>query len=120
MSEHNALEFARNGLDSIWTLEVLLIMHQTPEREWHEQELEREVRGSPQVIREAARVLSRLSLVIVVEGRWRYVPATPELASVVVELAKLHASKPMLLAKAIFSSKSDRIQTFADAFRMRE
>lgn len=120
MSEHNALEFARDRLGSIWTVEVLLIIQHTPEREWDEPELEREVRGSPQIIREAARVLSHSGLAAVVEGRWRYAPATPELASVVAELAKLQASKPMLLAKAIFSSKSDRIRTFADAFRVRE
>jgi hypothetical protein len=120
VSEHSALGFARDSLGSIWTLEVLLILQQTPQRDWDEQELEREVRGSPQIIREAVSVLSRAGLAVLDNRRWRYAPATPELGIVVVELVKLHASKPMLLAKTIFSSKSDRIRTFADAFRIRE
>lgn len=119
MAEQEALGFARDALDSIWTLEVLLIMHRAPERAWHEQELEREVRGSSQIVQEAMGVLSSAGLVDVNEGRWRYAPVTPERADVVAELAKLHASKPMLLAKTIFSSRSDRIRTFADAFRIR-
>jgi hypothetical protein len=120
VSERSALGFARDSLGSIWTLEVLLIMQQAPQRGWDEQELEQEIRGSPQIIREAVGVLSRAGLAVLDDRRWRYVPATPELANVVVELAKLHASKPMLLARTIFSSKSDRIRTFADAFRIRE
>lgn len=120
MSEHQAVEFARDCLGSIWTLEVLLILRRDPERQWHEQELEREVRGSPQIVREAVGVLSRAGLAVVDAERWRFAPATPEIADIVAELAELHETKPILLAKAIFSSRSHRIRTFADAFRIRD
>lgn len=114
VSEEKALAFVRDALGSIWSLEVLLVLQQDQGRSWDEPELEREVRGSPQIVREALAVLSRVRVASSTDGPWQYVPASPELAALVAEVAQLQALKPLLVSKAIFASSNDRVRAFAE------
>ena len=121
MSEEEALAFARDSLGSIWTLEVLVIMARDAGGSWTEAALEREVRGSKQIVRDAVRVLSRLGLVSSADGdAWRYAPGSAEMVARMNELISLYASKPMTVVKAILSSPNQRVQTIADAFRLKD
>jgi hypothetical protein len=51
---------------------------------------------------------------------YRLEPASPDMDDMARALADLYKRKPRAVMRAIFSAPKDRIQTFADAFRMRK
>jgi len=53
-------------------------------------------------------------------GPWRFLPVSDQQAALARELIDLYKSKPRSVARAIFAAPADRIQTFADAFRLRK
>jgi hypothetical protein len=54
------------------------------------------------------------------QGRYRYGPATEPLERGIGELAHAYNEKPVTLIRAIYRIADNKIQSFADSFKLRE
>jgi hypothetical protein len=115
------LRSLRSSITSIWDLELLLILHRDRARAWTAEALVLELRSSPVLVTGALRALCSAGLAVEeADGQYRYQPATLELDGVVQQLARAYAEFPIAVAKAIYAAPSDKIQVFADAFRLKK
>lgn len=116
-----AERFIRDSIRSVWELELLLLMRRTPERSWDAGMLERELRSSRMLTAAALLSLTRAGLVAEdPPGHYRYRPASPQLDLVADELEQAYAQTPAAVMQAIWSAPNSKIQTFADAFRLKK
>ncbi|MBC6983531.1 hypothetical protein H8B08_17430 [Caulobacter sp. 17J80-11] len=53
------------------------------------------------------------------DGRHTYAPASPALAALCDRLQSLYRERPVRVVNAIVSSSGDKLQNFADAFRLK-
>ena len=98
---------------------MVLTMRRHSGRSFTPAELVAELRASDLVVSEGLTVLGSAGLVSVeADGRASYAPASPLLEQLVQRLEKLHRDRPMAVTKAIFSTPNERLQVFADAFRL--
>jgi hypothetical protein len=113
--------FVRDTFRSVWALELLLLMCADPGRVWSADELNLELRGSRTLVDEILTRLQQRGLVKEEpEKRYRYEPATLRLRELVQELQTAYAERPLAVLKAIFTAPNERIQTFADAFKVKK
>jgi len=115
------LAFVRGSVKSVWSVELLLFMRRRADCAWSVAELVRELRGSDFVVTESLRTLQWAGLVAPeADERYRYAPASPEFERLTAQLEEVYRARPIAVAKAILSTPSERLQTFADAFRLRK
>lgn len=119
--ENEPLEFVRTSIRSVWTLELLLCLSRSPSRGWTPPELVRELRASDPIVGDGLAGLQVAGLVRPSpDGLFFYAPASSQLDRLVQELARLYRDKPTLVTRAIFGSPDGRLQSFADAFRLKK
>lgn len=117
MGEDDILQFVRNWVPSAWTLELLLLLCRDPGSPWTCEALVRELRGTLSLVMQNLAVLTNAGLIAeTADGRYAYRPQTPELAALVDGLARLYRQKPITVLQTIFTTPSDKIRLFADAF----
>jgi hypothetical protein len=110
-------------IDSVEQLEILLLLHQHPERSWTAESVARELRVSPLSAGDRLKDMARaaiLSKVKGTEGEYRYAPENPQLGGAVSGLATAYSERRVTVINLIFSKPVDKIRTFADAFRLRK
>lgn len=96
--------FIRTCIDRLETLDVLLVLSADAARAWSAQELRQEMRSSPLAVEMALRELSSKDLVREEEdGRFRFLPRTPELAEVTRRLAACYRDKRTAIITLIYS-----------------
>lgn len=116
--------FIQDTIPSIESAELLLCLARHPEREWSPAELAREIR--PTVITDAAArkcLATFAARGLVVEkrdSRVQYSPASARLEGAVRALAKAYNERPVTLIRWIYSLKDQKIQSFADAFKIKK
>ena len=120
MNEEIVLSFVRSAIKSAWSLELLLLLHRNPEQSWTSEALIRELRGSEPLVDESLATLSAIGIVTVGEAGARYQPQSAEMAELVAALVELYAQKPITVLRTIFTSPSDKIRSFSDAFLFRK
>lgn len=121
MTDDQIFSFARNTIRSVWALELLLLLHRYPTRGWSSDELVRELRSSQAVILPSLETLKAAGLVAEREkGNFGYAAATPDLDAMTEELAKVYATSPIALAKAIMRAPNEKLAIFSDAFKFRD
>ncbi len=65
--------FVQEGLGSMWTLNLMLALRESPERRWSAAELVAHLRASDKIVREQMPRLRDLGLVADIEdGRWMW------------------------------------------------
>ncbi|HSI35718.1 MAG: hypothetical protein ACAI43_11595 [Phycisphaerae bacterium] len=109
-------------LDSVVQVEVLLLLHAQPAREFSAAAVARELRI------EAAGAEAQLQhlraggmLESTPAGGYRYAARAPALAAAVGELARAYADRRVTVISLIYSKpRTDQVRTFADAFRLRK
>jgi hypothetical protein len=116
LDEEIVLSFVRSAIKSAWSLELLLLLHRNPCQSWTGESLVRELRGSEHLVDESVAILGAAGLVEVGEAGARYRPQSGELAALVTALVDLYGQKPLTVLKTIFTSPSDKIRSFSDAF----
>ena len=120
ITEEAVLSFVRSLIKSAWTLELLLLLHRDREREWELESLVRELRGSVALVTESLKALGNAGLILLTENEtYLYKPRSPELEDLVSALVELHALKPITVLRTIFTSPSDKIRSFSDAFLLK-
>ena len=115
--------FIAENISSVTQLEVLLLLKGHPEQSWNADEVARALYAGPTLLAdELAAWLSR-GLLEVEPDRpeaYRYAPRTQELAALVDALEEAYKSRRVSVITAIYSKPTDKIRTFADAFRIRK
>lgn len=71
-------------------------------------------------VREYVSLFVDRGLIRQAHGRYRYGPSTDELERGIGELARAYNEKPVTLIRAIYRIADDKIQSFADSFKLRE
>jgi hypothetical protein len=105
---------------SVWALELLLILKRDPARRWTREELVRELRASDALVRDNLEIFESIGLALPEDGRYRYAPASPVLAALCDRLETVYRQKPVSVINAIAGSAKDRLQSLANAFKLRD
>lgn len=114
-------EFLRRVVRSAWGLELLLLMRATQSRSWTSIELSAELRGSVPLVEDILGVFVRSQIVALEDGRrYRYSPAERSTENLISDLAKMHRDYPLTVVKEILRAPNDKIQSFVDAFRLKQ
>lgn len=121
MIDDDVLSFLRTSIRSVWTLELLLLLWRAQDRAWSAAELVRELRASDSIVFDGIAALQAAGLVVS-EGKdgFRYKPASSVLDLLLQRLAQLYRERPMVVTRALFASPEQKLQTFADAFRLKK
>jgi len=121
VDEDELLAFVRNAIGSVWTIELLVVLQRTPDEAWSAKALVTDLRASARVVADSLAALENAGLVSTnEEGLYRYQPVSRNIDGTVRDLVDLYARKPMTVVNTILSSPTNKIQTFADAFRFRK
>ena len=118
MISDDLLSFIRASIRSTWALELLLLMRTRASQAAAPDELVRALRSTPTLINTCLEQLQQAGLVVREEsGAWRYAPAAPALDQLTAQLETAYAERPVAVVNAIMTTPSDRLKSFADAFR---
>lgn len=110
--------FLSRDIDSIGTLEVLVLVCCKRDRAWSVDDLVRETRTTEFAIRQRLSVLRKLNLVDERDG-WQYV-ASPADDEVVVQTVDAFREMRLRVIEAIYSNARGSFREFAEAFRLRD
>lgn len=114
-------EFIQDSFKTVWALELMLFLRRGEDRAWGVDELVRELRGSEPVVLQSLSTLQVAGLVLVDEaGQARFAPASPALRASADAVEAAYREKPNAVRRLIMSAPSDKLQTLADAFRLRK
>ncbi len=115
------LRFVRSSIKSVWALELLLVMRRAASRVWTIDELTHEMRSNRTLVADIASAFVKIGLLEEPASEtFRYRPASGELDDLVQQLDRLYAERPLALIKEIVSAPNERIQSFADAFKLKK
>jgi hypothetical protein len=121
VTEEELLAVVSNTFRTVWPLELLLLLRREPRQAWLVEALVRDLRASVTAVNESLVVLRRLGVVGVdQQGAYLFAPASADLDQLVRELSDLYTRKPRAIMRAIIAAPNDRVQTFAEAFRLRK
>lgn len=106
---------------SVWALELLCFLRQTPDRVHSHDAMVAGLRGSDLVVSQSLESLVAGGLVAAEEhGAARYLPATPALDVLAGRAEALYQTSPDLVRRLIVSAANPSITAFADAFKLRK
>jgi hypothetical protein len=112
------LSFIRASIRSTWALELLLLMRRQSPRPAAPEELVLALRATPGLVGSCLDQLQTAGLVVKEEsGLWRYAPAAPALDQLSGELEAAYAERPVAVINAIMTTPTEKLKSFADAFR---
>ncbi|HET9663726.1 MAG TPA: hypothetical protein VFP00_05820 [Burkholderiales bacterium] len=119
------LAFIHTAIPSVSAAEVLLLMHRHPGRWWTAAELRSELPADVNITESGiAACLDALRPRGVVEldgeKRVRYAPASESHDAHVRTLAQAYNERPVTLIRMIYALRDSKIQSFADAFKVRK
>jgi hypothetical protein len=118
--DRELVDLLRGSIRSVWNLELLLFMARNAQRGWRADDLVRELRASDFIVSEGLQTLQTAGLASPAgEGTHRYLPASGDLDRLVQQLERQYRERPQSVTRAIFSAPNDKLQTFADAFRLK-
>jgi hypothetical protein len=116
------LQFIILCIPTYQAAEVLLFFAAHPDGQWSPEETVVAIRPvvvTVPAMREYLVLFAKTSLLAETDGEFRYDPS-PELEPCVGELARAYNEKPVTLIRAIYRIADSKIQSFADAFKLRE
>jgi hypothetical protein len=114
-------KFIQANVRTVWALEILLLLGRSAERSWTVDELNRELRGSVGLVLDVLGKFEQLGLTTrEADQRYRWAPASAELERLSRDLVSLYATHPFTVIKAITEAQTERIQTLADAFKIKK
>jgi hypothetical protein len=114
-------QFLAQHIESLAQLEMLLMMQREPERSWDCDELARGLYISSDMGQGILTDLERRGFAAASEGRtrFRYVAGDGERDRLLTELGRLYRERRVAVITQIYSNPVKKVQTFADAFRLR-
>lgn len=106
-------------IDSVPELEAILLLRDNRTHAWTAEEAGKRLYVSTVVAAHLLQALAARGFFVEVDGRWRYGPASPELADAVDDLAATYGRHLVAVTHLIHSKPSQNVRDFADAFRLR-
>jgi hypothetical protein len=107
--EPHLAEFLRASICSLWTLELLLLLHHRPERRWSVEQANRELRATPALVASRLKRLEKIGLVrFDGSNGWRFCPRTEALAAMVDLLADTVCERPFAVVNALLA-RQDKV-----------
>lgn len=120
MTEDDLRRFAQS-LQSLWGVDVLLLLYREPAKAWTIATITRQLRSTEALTRGIVARLERQGLVAQQpDGTVRYVADGPTLKSLVERLSRLQAERPSTLVRDIYGAPNETLQDFSDAFRLKK
>lgn len=113
-------DFIHGSIKSVWSAEILLFLRRRREQSWTPDQLIKELRSSRSVVIDVLATFAQAGLVTEEAGAFRFAPASDELDRLTRELETVYAERPATVVKAIMSAPSEKLQIFADAFRIKK
>lgn len=110
--------FINKNITSVEQIEVLLILHANPHRAWTAPEISAILRSSPYAIESRMPGLIAAKLAKALDSGFQY--AASGRAHAFVELLQTEYGERRFSVIELVFSKSDPLQSFADAFRLKE
>jgi hypothetical protein len=112
--------FIASHIVSVAQLDVLLLLRAAADKEWTAPEVARALVSQQEAAGGWLEDLRQRGLASEREGRYRYMPVNAELDGLVDALAESYANYRVAVIGLIFARPSERITSFADAFRIRK
>jgi hypothetical protein len=116
------LQFVRTCIPTYQSAEVLLFLSANPDRDFSPAEVVASMRPivvTASAIAEYAAHFTAKGLLTEQDHRYRYQPS-PEFERNIAELAHAYNHRPVTLIAAIYRITDSKIQSFADAFKLRK
>jgi hypothetical protein len=121
VSEQSTLEFVAKSFRSVWHLELLLLLHREPQQAWRREALASELRASLRLVNNGVAALAAIGFVAFDQDHaCHFAAKSAELEALARDVVDLYNRKPRAVMRAIFAAEPNRIQSFADAFRLRK
>lgn len=117
-SETDVLQFCAAVFKSVWALELLLTLRNTPELSWRAADLIKELRCSSGVVADSLDNLTAAGLVVEDDGRFRYRSGDARLDEMAAALQELYATKPTAVIREIMTTPNMKLKLLSDAFRI--
>lgn len=111
-------QFVASTIRSVEQLEVLLLLHDEPQRDWRAREVSSTLRTQEASAAAWLAALAEAGLAKASGDGFRYEPPA-RLHATIDELQRCYATYRVRLIGLIFAGPDDSIQSFADAFRLR-
>ena len=117
-----ARKFLADHIESVLELEALLLLAADPNRTWTAIDVARELRvdpgwAGPQLSRLCGRGV--LACDSDPQPHYRFAPSSPKMEQAVRDLASAYATRRVTVISLIFAKPTDKLKSFADAFRLR-
>ncbi|HUG66491.1 MAG TPA: hypothetical protein VMM76_01990 [Pirellulaceae bacterium] len=116
-------QFIDRNVESIVQLETLLLLRRDPSRGWNADQIAKSLYISAEMSRALIADLSGRGFVKPLpsaEAMYSYQPADPEADLLIGQLAKFYDERRVAVISLIYSKPVNKVQTFADAFRLRK
>ncbi len=112
--------FLGRNVGSVEALEVLRLLHSSPEKSWSLEALNERLRSSLASIALRLESLQSSGLVARAGACFRYLPTNPELERLIDELIRRYQESPARVISAIYGNPAtDPVAGFADAFKFK-
>lgn len=116
--------FVSEHIHAAEELDLLLLLHRTPERAWDATAASQAVYSVPASTADRLRALAHKGLLSVEESGgeplYRYAPAGEGLARQVAALAEVYRTRRVEIVNLVFSARADPLRSFADAFKLKK
>ena len=119
----SVLQFVAERIDSVPQLEALLLLWESPQRAWTEEELAGRIYVSRQIAAQTLQALQRQNLVVAEPAGppgYRYNPQWDPSGQVMPEVAAAYRRHLVQLATFIHSRASTAVREFARAFDLKK
>ena len=113
--------FLLQCIDSVEQLEVLLLLHRTPQESWNSESIAQTLYSNPSSIaHRLAGLYSHGLLTQTSASAYRYQPKTAELDVTVSQLAETYRQRRVAVITVIASKPLEKVWAFSEAFRLRK
>ena len=117
----NIGDFITRHIVSVEELEILLLLQEGKERDWSPAEINERLRSQEISISKWLDALVALQLARqTAGGRYRFAPASEELARATVALADAYRERRIKVIELIFSKPTENLLEFVRAFELRK
>jgi hypothetical protein len=117
------LQFINQHIESLAQLEALLLLKKNPAQQWDADGIAKALYITPEMAGQLLSDLNRRGFVKALPQpglRYSYQPADANADRLLGELDSIYQVRRVAVISLIYSRPSNKVQTFADAFRLRK